>query len=157
MLRNDYRRDKWIWLPRFKSWTRWFAFRIMLLWKLVTVLTVFNCLIDWFWGISTRLGLFYAKRLENRAHCTFIFRHFVSLSFKRFLHTVTWYQFGWLVGFNGISTSIGYLMSEHFYTYIICMICKCKCLGWWWLGFMANWPFKGHWVLNSDVYVCVYI
>ena len=31
----------------------------------------------------------------------------------------------WLVGFNGISTSVGYLMPEPFYTYIIYMICKC--------------------------------
>ena len=36
----------------------------------------------------------------------------------------------WLVGFNGISTSIGYLMPEPIYTYIIYMICKCKCLDW---------------------------
>ena len=33
---------------------------------------------------------------------------------------------GWLVRFNGISTSIGYLMPEPFFTYIIYMICKCK-------------------------------
>ena len=64
---------------------------------------------------------------------------------------------GWLVGFNGISTSIGYLMPEPFYTYIIYMIYKCICLGWWWFGFMANWPLKGHWGLNSDMYVCVFI
>ena len=63
----------------------------------------------------------------------------------------------WLVGFNGISTSIGNLIPETFYTHIIYMICKCKCLGWRWLGFMANWPLKGHWVLNSDMYVCLYI
>ena len=37
---------------------------------------------------------------------------------------------GWLVGFNGISTSISYLMPEPFYTYILYMICKYKCLGW---------------------------
>ena len=48
-------------------------------------------------------------------------------------------------------------MPEPFYTYIIYMICKCKCLGWWWLGFMANWPLKGNWVLNSDMYVRVYV
>ena len=62
-----------------------------------------------------------------------------------------------LVGFGDISTSIGYLMPEPFYTYIIYIICKCKCLGWWWLCFMTNWPLKGHWVLNSNMYVCVYI
>ena len=38
--------------------------------------------------------------------------------------------FGWLVGFNGISTSIGYLMPEPFYTYIIYMIRKGIFLGW---------------------------
>ena len=30
----------------------------------------------------------------------------------------------WYVGFNGITTFIGYLMQEPFYTYIIYMICK---------------------------------
>ena len=25
---------------------------------------------------------------------------------------------GWLIGFNGISTSIGYLMPKHIYTYV---------------------------------------
>ena len=44
----------------------------------------------------------------------------------------------WLVGFKGISTSIGYLMPEPFYIYIIYMICKRIFLGRWWLGFMAN-------------------
>ena len=66
---------------------------------------------------------------------------------------------GWLVGygFNGISTSLGYLIPEPVYTYIIYVICKCQCFGLWWLGFMANWPLKGHWVLNSNMYVYVYI
>ena len=62
-----------------------------------------------------------------------------------------------LMAFNGISTSIGYLLPEPFYPYIIYMICKSKFLGWWWLGFMANLPLKDHWVSNSDMYVCVYI
>ena len=70
---------------------------------------------------------------------------------------ISFWLVGWLVGFNGISTSIGYLMPESFYTYIIYMICKCKFLGWWWLGFMANQPLKGHWMSNSDINVCVYI
>ena len=56
-----------------------------------------------------------------------------------------------LVGFNCISTSIGCLIPEPFYIYIIYMVRKYKCFGWWWLGFMANWPLKGYWVLNSAI------
>ena len=37
---------------------------------------------------------------------------------------------GLLVGLNGVSTSMGYLMPEPFYTYIIYMICKRIFLGW---------------------------
>ena len=46
-------------------------------------LTDFNCM-------STHLGLFYALRLGNRVHCTFIFTFFLCSCFlKVFLHTVT--------------------------------------------------------------------
>ena len=45
-------------------------------------------LADWlidFNGISTRQGLFQAKMLENRVHCTFIYTFFGLLFHKRFL------------------------------------------------------------------------
>ena len=43
----------------------------------------FNC-------ISTRLDLFYAKRLQN--HYMFIFTFVIYLSLKSFLHIVIWYK-----------------------------------------------------------------
>ena len=35
-------------------------------------------------GMSNRLGLFYALRLGNHVHCTFMFTFFVVISFKFF-------------------------------------------------------------------------
>ena len=53
-----------------------------------------RCLFDWlidFNGMSARLGLFYAERLENCFHCTFIFTFLCSF-LKVCSHRVTWYQ-----------------------------------------------------------------
>ena len=43
-------------------------------------------------GMSTCPGLFYAQKLENRIHYTFIFTLFVWLFLKRFLHTIIWFK-----------------------------------------------------------------
>ena len=39
-------------------------------------------------GMSTCVGLFYAKRFKNHTHCTFIFTFIVYLFLKSFVHTV---------------------------------------------------------------------
>ena len=38
-------------------------------------------------GVSTRLGLFYADRLRNFIHCTFIYTFFVDVSKESFTHS----------------------------------------------------------------------
>ena len=65
----------------------------------------FNWLIN-FNVMSTRLGLFYAQKLGNCVHCTFIFTFFVDSK-------------GYVIWFNGISTLNSYFLPNPVYIWFL--------------------------------------
>ena len=76
-------------------------------------------LVDWFIYFnfkSTYLGLFYAERLGNCAHCTFIFTFFVQIFPKRFIYLVI-YLHTILLNMNNFLTDLMKMEVNDFYIF----------------------------------------
>ena len=64
-------------------------FSRVFLWRIGNQVQLFHWLIDWFNVMPTHRELFYAKRLENRVHCMFIFTCLCSCFLKVFFFFCT--------------------------------------------------------------------